>query len=60
MLQLIHALTIVLPIMKQQHMKHIMQSLQASRKLQTVGLGAHMVHHPVWANEPRFKLTVAL
>ena len=41
-------------------MKHIMQSLQASGKLQAVDLGAYMLHHPVWPNEPRFKLTVAL
>ena len=41
-------------------MKHIMQLLQASRKLQALGLGAHMLHHPVWPNEPRFKLTGAL
>ena len=41
-------------------MKHIVQVLQASRKLQAVVLGAHTLHHPVWPNEPRFKLTVAL
>ena len=41
-------------------MKHIVQSLQAGRKLQAVGLRAHTLHHPVWPNESRFKLTVAL
>ena len=41
-------------------MKHIVQALQASRKLQAVGLRAHTLHHPVWPNESRFKLMVAL
>ena len=41
-------------------MKHIVQALQAGRKLQAVGLRAHTLHHPVWPNESRFKLTVAL
>ena len=41
-------------------MKHIVEVLQASRKLQAVGLRAHTLHHPVWPNKPRFKLMVAL
>ena len=41
-------------------MKHIVQALQAGRKLQAKGLRAHMLHRPVWPNEARFKLTVAL
>ena len=41
-------------------MKHIVQALQAGRKLQAVGLRTHTLHHPVWPNESRFKLTVAL
>ena len=41
-------------------MKHIVQSLQASRKLQAVDLGVHTLYHPVRPNESRFKLTVAL
>ena len=41
-------------------MKHIVQALQASRKLQVVGLRAHTLYHPVWPNEPRCKLMVAL
>ena len=47
-------------VLQKGDMKHIMQLLQASRKLQAVGLVAHTLHHLVWANEPRFKLTVAL
>ena len=41
-------------------MKHIVQALQAGRKLEAVGLRAHTLHHPVWPNKPRFKLMVAL
>ena len=45
--------------LQQGDMKHIMQPLQANRKSQAVGLEAHPLNHPVWTNEPRFKLTVA-
>ena len=54
------AVTPTVKVPQEGDMKHIMQLPQASRKLQAIGLGAHMLHHPVWANEPRFKLMVAL
>ena len=52
------AVTSTRKALQQGDMKHTMQPLQASRKLQAVGMGAHTLHHTVWPNELTFKLTV--